>query len=119
MARRISRRGFSFVEQLAAVACYALLDRQERRGETCAAQRADVRLSEILVLPFQRVRKGRVLDQALPSRLRQVHGLIASCIAAAVDRGERHVVEALRPAGADVENTRELGMVEKMQVDVG
>src|SRR6266540_1484014 len=117
MALSIRAGGFPFVEQLAAVACYALLDRKERRGETRAAQRADVRLSEILVLAFQRIRKGRVLDQTLSARLRQVHGLIAFCIAAAVDRRERHVVEALRPPGPDIENTRQLGMVEKMQID--
>src|SRR5213083_2644947 len=118
MARRISRRPPSLFEQLAAVAADALLDRKERRRVAAAAQRADVGLSEILVLAFQRIRKGRVLDQTLTARLRQVDGLIAYCIAAAVDRGERHVVEALRPPRADVENARQLGVVEKMQVDL-
>src|SRR6266850_1925419 len=117
MARRVRRR-FSLVEQLAAVAADALLDRKERRGEACAAQRADVRLSEILVPAFQRLRKGRVLDQALTARRVQGEGRLAPGLAAAVDRGERHIVEALRPPGADVENTRQLGMVEEMQVDL-
>src|SRR6266850_3405099 len=106
MARRISRRRLFFVEHLAAVAADALLDRKERRGETCAAQRADVRLGEILVLAFQRLRKGRVFDQTLPARLVQPERLLALGLAAGVDRGERHVVEALRPPGPDVKNTR-------------
>src|SRR5256885_4999316 len=117
MARRIRRR-FSLVEQLAAIAADALLDREERGGVAGPAQRADVGLSEILVLAFERIRKRRVLDQALAERLRQVHGLIALYLAAAVDRSERHVVEALRAPRADVEDTRHLGVVEKMQVDL-
>src|SRR5947207_7204093 len=117
MARRIRRR-FSLVEQLAAIAADALLDREERGGVAGTAQRADVGLSEILVLAFERVRKRRVLDQTLTASLRQVHGWIAFCIAAAVDRGERHVVEALRPPGAGVEDARQLGVVEKVQVDL-
>src|SRR6266513_4468291 len=117
MARRIRRR-FSLVEQLAAIAADALLDREERGGVAGTAQRADVGLSEILVLAFERVRKRRVLDQTLTASLRQVHGLIAFCFAAAVDRGERHVVEALRPSGAGVEDARQLGVVEKVQVDL-
>src|SRR6267143_7197445 len=116
MARSIRTGGLPFVEHLAAVAFDAFLHRKERRGETCAAQRADVRLSEILVLALQRVRKGRVLDQALPARLVQAERLLALDLAAGVDRGERHVVEALRPPGAYVENARQLGMVEKMQI---
>src|SRR5207247_3790031 len=117
--RGVSAAGrVSLFEQLAAVAADALLDRKERRAVACASQRADVGLSEILVLAFQRIRKGRVLDQTLAARLRQVDALIAHCIAAAVDRGERHVVEALRPPRADVENARQIGVVEKMQVDL-
>src|SRR5437773_12578139 len=91
MARRISRRS-SFVEQLAAVAADALLDRKEWRAIACAAQRADVGLSEILVLAFQRIRKGRVLDQTLTARRVQGQGRLALGLATAVDRGERHEI---------------------------
>src|SRR6266849_3660342 len=117
MARRISR-GLPFVEHVAAIALDALLDRKERRGETCAAQRADVRLGEILVLAFQRLREGRVFDQTLAERLVQPERPLALGLAAGVDRGERDVVEALRPPGPDVENTRQLGKIEKMQIDL-
>src|SRR6266481_9385261 len=117
MARSIRTGGLPFVEHLAAVAFDALLDRKERRGETRAAQRADVRLSEILVLAFQRVRKRPVFDQTAAARLVQPERLLALGLAAGVDRGERHVVEALRPPGPDVEDTRYLGVIEKMQID--
>src|SRR5258706_301 len=117
MARSIRTGGLPFVEQLAAVAFDALLDRKERRGETRAAQRADVRLSEILVLAFQRVRKRPVFDQTAAARLVQPERLLALRLAAGVDRGERHVVEALRPPGPDVEDTPYLGGIEKMQID--
>src|SRR6267154_159759 len=119
MARSIRTGGLPFLEHLAAVAFDALLDRKERHGETRAAQRADVRLGEILVLAFQRLGKGRVFDQTLPARLVQPERLPALGLAAGVDRGERHVVEALRPSGPDVENTRQLGVIEKMQIDPG
>src|ERR1700674_4631987 len=102
MARRIRTGGLAFVEHLAAVAFDAFLDRKERRGVTGAAQRADVRLGEILVLAFQRLRKGRVFDQTLAARLVQPERLLALGLAAGVDRGERDVVEALRPPGPDV-----------------
>src|SRR6267143_2872650 len=119
MARSIRTGGLPFVEHPAAVAFDALLDRKERRGEPRAAQRADVRLGEILVLAFQRLGKGRVFDQTLPARLVQPERLPALGPAAGVDRGERYVVEALRPPGPDVENTRQLGMIQKMQIDPG
>src|SRR5439155_4275367 len=109
---------FSFFEQSVAIAADALLDREERRGVPGAAQSADVGLSEILVLALQRIRKGRVLDQTLAASLVQGEGRLALRLAAGVDRGERHVVEALGAPRADVENTRHLGMVEKMQVDL-
>src|SRR5258708_36695012 len=118
MARRISRRGLSFVEHMAAVAFDALLYRKERHGITGAPQRTDVGLGEILVLAFQRVRKRRVFDQALPARLVEAQGLLALRPAARVDRGEGCVVEALRPARPDVGNTRELRGVEKMKIDL-
>src|SRR5258706_15243602 len=97
MARSIRTGGLPFVEHLAAVAFDALLDRKERRGETCAAQRADVRLGEILVLAFQRLRKGPVFDQAPAARLVQPERLLVLGLAAGVDRGERPAVEALCP----------------------
>src|SRR5713101_5402585 len=118
MARRISRRGLSFVEHMAAVASDALLYRKERRGITGAAQRADVGLGEILVLAFQRVRERRVFDRALPARLVEAQGLFALRPAARVDRGEGDVVEALRAARADVEDARDLRVVEKVKVDL-
>src|SRR5258708_36837371 len=95
MPRRISRRGFSFVEHLTAVAFDAFLHRKERRGETCAAQLADVRLSDGLVLPLQRVRKEHVRARTLPARLRQVHRLSAFSFSAAVSLAARHGVEAV------------------------
>src|SRR5882762_4133724 len=119
MARSIRTGGLPFVEHVAAVAFDALLDRKERRGETRAAQRADVRLGEILVLAFQRLRKRPVFDQTPAARLVQPERLLALGLAAGVDRGERHVVEALRPPGPDVENARQLGVIEKMQIDLG
>src|SRR6266853_1004842 len=55
-----------------------------------------------------------------PYSLRGVQGerRLALGLAAGVDRGEGHVVEALRAPRSDVENTRHLGVVEKMQVDL-
>src|ERR1700704_881464 len=106
MTRSIRTGGLPFVEHLAAVAFDTLLDRKERRGETRAAQRADVRLGEILVLAFQRLRKGPVFDQTPAARLVRPERLLALGFAASVDRGERHVVEALCPPGPDVEDTR-------------
>src|SRR6267143_6385939 len=119
MARSIRTGGLPFVEHLAAVAFDALLDRKERRGETCAAQRADVRLGEILVLAFQRLRKRPVFDQTPTARLVQRERPLAPGLAAGVDHGEGHVVEALRPPGPDVENARQLWVIEKMQIDLG
>jgi len=128
-------------EQLAAVAADALLDRKERRAVACASQRADVGLSEILVLAFQRIRKGRVLDQTLAARLRQVDALIeatsgntgiALAMAAAI-RGYRMVLvmpehlsaerrQTMRAFGAEIVLTPKAGgmeaardLAEKMQ----
>src|SRR5258708_20356143 len=108
MARSIRVGRFPLVEQLAAVGGEAILDRKERRGVSCAAQRADVGLSEILVLALQRIGKRRVLDQALTARPVQGEGRLALGLAAGVDGGERHVVEALPASRADVEDARHL-----------
>src|SRR5438132_9396464 len=110
--------GISCVEQMPAIARYAFLDREERRRVARAAQRADVGLGEILVLAFQRVRERRVFDQALAARLIEAQGLLALRPAACVDRGEGDVVEALRAARADVEDARDLRVVEKVKVDL-
>src|SRR2546425_8947949 len=110
--------GIPRVEQLPAIAHYAFLDREERRRVARAAQRADVGLGEILVLAFQRVRERRVFDRALPARLIEAQGLFALRPAARVDRGEGDVVEALRAARADVEDARDLRVVEKVKVDL-
>src|SRR5260221_12309690 len=106
MARSIRTGGLPFVEQLAAVAFDALLDRKERRGETRAAQRADVRLGEILVLAFQRLRKRPVFDQTPAARLVQPESLLALGLAAGVDRGERHVAADLPAPSPDGADTR-------------
>src|SRR5258705_4018188 len=103
MARSIRTGGLPFVEHLAAVAFDALLDRKERRGETRAAQRADVRLGEILVLAFQRLRKRPVFDQTPTARLVQPERLRAFLLAPCVDRGKAHVVEGMRPPSPLVE----------------
>src|SRR5712691_1210490 len=110
--------GIPRVEQLPAIAHYAFLDREERRRVARAAQRADVGLGEILVLAFQRVRERRVFDHALRARLIEAQGLFALRPAAGVDRGEGYVVEALRAARADVEDARDLRVVEKVKVDL-
>src|SRR2546425_13039790 len=105
--------GIPRVEQLPAVARDAFLDREERRRVARAAQRADVGLSEILVLAFQRVRERRVFDQALRARLIEAQRLLALRLAARVDRGEGDLVEALRAARADVQDARDLHVGEK------
>src|SRR5712691_2632606 len=108
----------SRVEQLPAIAPDAFLDREERRGVARTAQRADVGLSEILVLAFQRVRERRVFDHALPARLIEGEGLFALRLAARVDRGKGDLVEALRATRADVEDARDLRVVQKVKVDL-
>src|SRR6266853_2025039 len=118
MARRIRRR-FSLIEQLAAVASNALLDGKERRGVTRAAQRADIGLGEMLVFSLQCFRKLRVLDEALRAHALEAERLLPRGTPTGVDRRHGDVVEALRPPRADVENTRQLGMVQKMQIDLG
>src|SRR5262249_13814894 len=57
------------------------------------------------------------LDQPLLLRLLERHQLLALRPAAGVDGRERHVVEALRLARPEVEDARQLGMVEEVQVD--
>src|SRR5581483_9350597 len=79
----------------------------------------EVRLGVALVLALELLGKRDVLDQSLVADLRERERRLSVGAAARVDRGDGDVVEALRLARPEVEDARELGMIEEMQVDLG
>ncbi len=81
-------------EELPAITRHPFLDGQEWLGVSGLAKRADVGLSEILVLARKRLRKFRVLDEAVPARLVETECGLRPFPAAGVDDSQRDIVEA-------------------------
>src|SRR6185369_911145 len=97
----------------------ALLDRGHRRSVTGSAQAGQIALRECLVLALQRLGEGDVFQQALCPQFFERQRRLVPGLAATVDRRHRDIVEALCPAGAEVEDAGLLGMVEEKEIDLG
>src|SRR5574343_1809637 len=95
------------------------LDGCHRRVVASRTKLAQISMSEGLIFALQRLGESDVLEQTLRPQLFQRERCFILCLTAAVDRSDCHVVETLRPAGTQVEDTGLLGVVEEKQVDLG
>src|SRR3989338_7766536 len=106
----------SRLEHLLHILRHTLLDVQERFCITAVAQRADVGLGVALVFAAQGFGERDVLDQALLLQLGETQRVLAFGTAQGVDGRRRHVVEALRLSGAEIEDSRFVRVIEKIHV---
>src|SRR5574343_1167620 len=101
----------------------AFFDAGHRRLVTGGAQAGQVGLGEGLVLALERLGEGGIFKQALVAQFGQGQRCLvfcpAFCLQAAVDRSHGNIVEALRPAGTQIEDAGLFRMVEEEQVDLG
>ena len=92
-------------------------------GERCVVagltQLTQVGLGEALVLSLQRLGERDVFDETLLEQGIERFRRFALQRAAAIDVGGGEFVEALRPPGTDVKNSRLVGVVEEEQIDLG
>ena len=91
----------------------AFFDSGHRCFVTGSAQTGQIALGKSLILAFQRFRESGVFEQALRTQLVERQRLFVFGLAAAVDRSNRNIVEALRPAGAEIENARFIRVIEE------
>src|SRR5574343_1883611 len=97
----------------------AFLHRGHRGFVAGFTQFGQIALSKGLILTLQRFGEGDVFEQSLCPQFRQRQRGLTLGLAAAIGGGDGNVVEALRPAGAKVENAGLFGVIEEEQVDLG
>src|ERR1035441_9102918 len=81
------------------------------------AKTGQIGLGEALVLADQGRRKVDIFDLSGATGRAERHRPLAAPGPAGIDDGERHVVERLRPAAAEVEDAARLRMLEEPEVD--
>src|SRR3989338_5388674 len=104
------------LEHLLHILRHTLLDVQERLGIAGVAQRADVGLGIALVFATQGFGERDVLDQALLLQFGETQRVLAFGVAQGVDGRRRHIVEALRLSGAEVEDAGFVRVVEEIHI---
>src|ERR1035441_9965889 len=92
-------------------------DVEERWRAAGGAKTGQIGLGEALVLADQGRRKVDIFDLSGANELGERQRRLAAPGPAGIDDGERHVVERLRPAAAEVEDAARLRMIEEPEVD--
>src|SRR5438094_451372 len=110
------RAGTAESKQCADISRHAFLDAKHGCGVTGAAQTPDIGLCKALVLADQRWGKADVLDRAASMQFLEWQRRVSFGSAARVDRGRGHGIECRRLARANVEDSRSIRVIEKVQV---